>query len=357
MSKIGLITIHDTVNYGSLLQTYATCRMLRQLGHDAELIDYRCEAIEKREKVPTLKNCRSLKDVARYVCWGRALSRKYRNMWRFMRENMTVSRPYTRESIAEANRDYDTFVVGSDIVWSKRITGGDDTYYLDFAADEKRKIAFSSSVGTIWEERDRPHVEKLLRRFDRISVREWMAAQWIRDLYGIEADTTCDPTMLFDGDFWRGHAEKTADGKGGYVLIYAVNQDRKNILDGIRYAKEHGREALFINFYAPVPGTKTVRPDTPGQWLSLFLNADTVFSASYHGLLFSLYFRKNVFFYNGRGETSRMISLAEETGIRHREGTEENLRADAPIDFDEVDRVLAEKRAASIAILKRNLEG
>ena len=357
MSKIGLITIHDTVNYGSLLQTYATYRMLRELSYDVELIDYQCEDIRKREAVPSLKSSRTLKDVTQLLLWGRPLSQKYRNMRHFIQENTAISRAYTRRTIEEANGDYDTFMVGSDIVWSKRITGGDDTYYLDFTDDGKKRIAFSSSVGMVWEEQDRPHVEKLLRRFDHISVREWMAAEWIRDLYGIEADTTCDPTMLFDGDFWRRLADEEPLSRQGYVLIYTMSADRRNILDGIRYAKEHGKEAWYINFYAPVRGTKTRRPVTVGQWLSLFLNADTVFSASYHGLLFSLYFRKNVFFYNGRGETSRMISLAEETGILYREGTEENIRVDAPINFDRVDWVLAEKRAVSIAVLRRNLEG
>ena len=40
------------------------------------------------------------------------------------------------------------------------------------------------------------------------------------------------------------------------------------------------------------------------------LHANTVFTASYHGLLYSLYFHKNVYYYN-RENKSRMESLGE----------------------------------------------
>lgn len=48
------------------------------------------------------------------------------------------------------------------------------------------------------------------------------------------------------------------------------------------------------------------------------LHANTVFTASYHGLLYSLYFHKNVYYYN-RENKSRMESLGEKLGISNRE--------------------------------------
>lgn len=138
------------------------------------------------------------------------------------------------------------------------------------------------------------------------------------------------------------------------MLIYAADPLRKNIADGIKYANERGMKVYFINFYSPVTGTKTIHPLTVQQWLTLFANADTVFSASYHGLLFSLYFRKPVFFYN-RGEKSRMISLSRELCIENREGTEENIQSNVPIDYDFIHKKFAEKRAYSLEILKSEL--
>ena len=47
--KIGLLTMHDTINYGSLLQTFATYAAIEKLGYEVEVIDYKCKAIYERE--------------------------------------------------------------------------------------------------------------------------------------------------------------------------------------------------------------------------------------------------------------------------------------------------------------------
>ena len=39
--KIALLTIWHDGNYGAELQTYATIKILKELGHDVEIIDIR----------------------------------------------------------------------------------------------------------------------------------------------------------------------------------------------------------------------------------------------------------------------------------------------------------------------------
>ena len=38
--KIDIITLHYIWHYGSLLQTYATCKVFEKLGLETEVIDY-----------------------------------------------------------------------------------------------------------------------------------------------------------------------------------------------------------------------------------------------------------------------------------------------------------------------------
>ena len=38
--KVGIITQHRVVNYGSVLQTYALQKKIEELGYDCEVIDY-----------------------------------------------------------------------------------------------------------------------------------------------------------------------------------------------------------------------------------------------------------------------------------------------------------------------------
>ena len=150
MKKIGLITIHDTLNYGSLLQTYALYKAIESLGVEIELIDYKCKAIMDRETTYPLSQCRNIKDIIKSLMWHKAMQKKYENFWSFIKKNMKITKPYTRENVKELNNIFDVFIVGSDIVWGTNITGNDWTYFLDFVDDSKTKIAFSSSIGTKW---------------------------------------------------------------------------------------------------------------------------------------------------------------------------------------------------------------
>lgn len=352
--KYGLITIHATQNYGSLLQTYSTYKAIQQLGKDVELIDYRNETIENREIPITNRPIHSVKDFLKRAVWGKDQKMKYDGIHEFLNDNVVMSKTYYRMNIAEANTNYDAFVVGSDIVWGLGITGSDFTYFLDFVDNTKKRISFSSSSGTEWSDTEKQKIKPLLEKFDSISVREQLTSNWIKELIGEYVPVTCDPTMLWNVKFWEKFVIDGYTKKEKYVLIYAINPDKKNLTDGIHYAKTHGFKAYFINFYTPVKGTKTIRPVTVWQWITLFANAEVVFSASYHGLLFSLYFRKPVFFYN-RGEKSRMISLSKELGIEYREGVGENVKKDKPIDFDNINEIINKKREYSWDYLKESL--
>lgn len=352
MNKVGLITIHDTRNYGSLLQTFSLYKAIESLGVNIELIDYKCKAIVQRENTYDWKSCKTFKDYVFHFLLHKKLEKQYQNMWSFIRENMKVSISYNKNTIKESNLKYDTFIVGSDIVWGMNITGRDFSYLLDFADKGKRKLSFASSVGTKWREKDENKIQILLQDFDRITVREQIASEWIRPLVGHDVPVTCDPTMLWDKNFWGNYAVKHYDVKSDkYVLVYMTTGDQKNVRDAIAYGKRHKMKVYYIYFGTPKRNIKCVRPQTVGEWIGLFANAHTVFTASYHGLLFSLYFNKDVFYYN-RGNKSRMISLGKELCITHREGLDENIINNRPIDWTFVNEKIAEKRAESLKILK-----
>lgn len=352
--KIGLLTIHDTLNYGSLLQTYALYQAIQSMNLDVELIDYKCEKIQKRESTFELRDNLNLQGLVKHFMWHKALKEKHLAFWNFMNCHMKISDAYNKYNIGKTNAIYDVFVVGSDIVWGTNITGHDFTYFLDFANKGKRKIAFSSSIGTKWPQEDYDQIATLLNIFDEISVREQLASDWIKEVTGRDVKVTCDPTMLLTTDFWNGIVDESILPSQKYVLIYLTTSNKKNIEDAKKYASEHNLDVLFINFYKPIKGVRNIKPVSIEQWIALIKNAEVIFSASYHGLLFSLYFHRPVFFYN-RGEKSRMISLAEELRIKHREGNAENLESNKPIDFTYVDEKMREKRDYSWDVLKSAL--
>lgn len=120
--KIGIITIHNVPNYGAMLQAYALCTRLRELGYDAETIDY---------EQPELKCYFQFKwgFPPRLVNWSRI-----KRCSKFVREKLTKSaKTYTSaESFFKDASKYDALIAGSDQIWfTGPVQYYDRMYFLD----------------------------------------------------------------------------------------------------------------------------------------------------------------------------------------------------------------------------------
>lgn len=343
MQRIGLLTIHNTINFGSQLQMLSLYKAIEKIGGKVSLVDYKCEAIAARESTLPLKDAKSPKDVLKSLLLHGNLEKRKKSFCDYINNNINITKEFDRSTIHEANNLFDSFIVGSDIVWGLNITGNDFTYMLDFAEEGKKKLSFSSSVGTKWDEVYQDKIYKCLSRFDSIAVREYNASEWIGHLLGREIPVTCDPTMLWDKKFWTEFCAEQNTPQQKYILVYMSDPENECVKRAIQFGKEKKMSVYYINYRAPVWGTIDKRPTSLQEWIGLFKNAETVFSASYHGLLYSLYFHRNVFYFNWTNK-SRMESIAKEFGIEHREGTLANIRADRPMEYDKIDMVLQRKR-------------
>lgn len=57
MSKnadVGILTFHDTTNFGACLQAVATYQALSERGVCCEIINYHCAEIDRRETIPRI---------------------------------------------------------------------------------------------------------------------------------------------------------------------------------------------------------------------------------------------------------------------------------------------------------------
>ena len=71
MRSIGLITYHHTTNFGSLLQTYALYKTVTQMGYNCKVIDYRNDAVEKREFIKHIYQCKDLRELKEHIKYAR----------------------------------------------------------------------------------------------------------------------------------------------------------------------------------------------------------------------------------------------------------------------------------------------
>ena len=77
--KVGLLTYHHTTNFGSLLQTFALYKTITEIGYPCEIIDYRNEAVEQREFIKKLYQCRSLREIKHHLQYSKE-ERKQKNL-------------------------------------------------------------------------------------------------------------------------------------------------------------------------------------------------------------------------------------------------------------------------------------
>lgn len=352
MSKqIGVLTYHHTTNFGSLLQTYGLVKKINDLGYNCEVIDYYNEAVEKRERPRKLTDSLDPRHIRDYFIYEPFKKRKSKEFEYFLKEKTHLSEQhYRRENIKEANLVYDTYIVGSDLVWDDTINNSDRTYMLDFASDDKHKFAYASSSGQLWNN-NVEEVSKLLNRFDIISVREKEISDALKEMVDIPVNFVCDPTMLLDRKQWADMAcDRVISEK--YVLIYFTDDELKIYEDAIRYGMDNGIPVYAISYGWLPEGIKPIRPTKIEEFLSLIEHAEVVFSASYHGMLFSLYFNKQFFYYN-RGWKSRMRSIAEYLEITDREHY--NPAVNKTIDYIRVNELVDSFRDESLEILRTYL--
>lgn len=354
MKKVALLTFHDTTNFGALLQTYGLYKKLNDIGIDCRILNYQCENIVKREIPSAFHFSFNPKKLFVELFIRPQFRRRYKAMHMFIDKNMPkITQPYDRRGLIELKEDFDTFVVGSDMLWGVDITNNDYSYFLDFVSDNKNKISYATSIGKReWSEEEANIISNLLNRFSFVSVREDATAQRLHSVLNKECCVVCDPTMLLETKEWTNFIKK--DYKlNNYVLVYFNSDDGKLYEDAKKYAYKHGKKLIDIT---PLPSfytrTYNVFPYFVEDFLSLLYYADMVFTASYHGLLFSLYFHKNFIYYN-RQPAYRMQTIAYRLNIESREGHLIDFDNILPLNYSYIDAKIEEYRKESVNFIKK----
>ena len=306
--KIGILTFHNIPNFGAVLQAYSLCEALRQIGHECEIINYRCDNIVARE-LTYHPHPNIIKNILLHRFIWPMTEKKIEACQEFMMQNNMYSKEeYDRQTIRNANNNYDAFLSGSDMIWDFSVTDKDTTFLLDFVNEEKLRFSYGSSCGdVIWNEKDINKVRGLLGRYQGIAVREETMRAKLQDL-DINSILVADPTMLLKQSQW----EKVAvtPQVDNYVLVYFPSE--KNLEAASVYAKKRGLSVVVLNWGLPLRKYIRKSPYSPQEWVGYVKNAKAVFTDSYHGLLYSLYFNKPVWV--GK-EGNRFDSIMNYLGI------------------------------------------
>lgn len=329
---VGFVGWWYGANYGSTLTSFALNRVLVEMGKSVLMLNWPMNP-------PSEPGARG---------------------YRFGKHFYNIAKYRPLDQTHDFNNYCDMFVVGSDQLWnwwSNRDTGS-YYFFLDWADDKHKKIAYSTSFGhdnVYYPEEMRLKLCYLLSRFDSISVRETSAVEVCRHDFGVEATQTMDPVFLCsmeDYDEAIALSELTYDGP--YVLGYIMNPtpDKR---EAIRKVSEElslpykilvDGQADFDELRVEL-GDSNIHAGVETQdWLFLFKNASYIVTDSFHGFCFSLIFKRqaSIFINKLRGK-ARIDTLSAIAGVQDRifesyEDFEHARNWENPIDYSVVSKRL-----------------
>ena len=356
--KVGIITFHQAINYGAVLQTYALCKALEKLGVQAEIINYRSQKLESDYKL--VQTSDGVRAMLRTLFTAPLFPQKQRTFQSFEKQYLPVSAPaYTTAQLQKLASTYDYVITGSDQVWNWQITQQDMRYLLDFVAPEKR-ISYAASFGRAeLPEALRGQYQELLSNYAALSVREVQGQKILRELLGCEAEVTLDPTLLLKQEDWQNLLQHRDEKK--YIVIYNVRMAPKLIDMAKKLQRETGLEIINLNPRArAVYGNRVGYCADPADFVYYLLQAEYVLTTSFHGTIFAINCNKRflVELDNAKdgGVNSRIESILKILGLEQRVVRDYRLEElYAPIDFTNANARLAVERARSRAFLERAL--
>ena len=358
--KISVITLHAVKNYGSALQSYATQKIFEDLGLETEIIDYRRKPVLYKTPMQILKSKEySFKKKIKALLMAPSGKKAKQVFDRFLNAHIKMTDTvYTYDKdFEEKPIQADIYCTGSDQVWNSGWHNGIAyPFFLSFAPDDKKKIAFSASIGKEQlDEGEKAETKRLLERYSAISVREASAVGIIKDL-GIEnVVQVLDPTLTVTPEVWYDLADK-AKRKEKYVLVYQLCNNSKFERYAKRFARKKKLKLIRLcTRYDQMrkPGHAVVLPEII-TFLSLFRDAEYVLTDSFHATSFSLIFHKKFGCFWPSAFATRLQSILQLTGLESRHVADVNdfNCLDGEIDYDKVDEILNKSREQTMQFLK-----
>ena len=354
--KIGILTYHRSHNYGALLQAIALREILTRIGNSVTYIDY-WPAYHRHmykvfsyhmlmDKSSFLARCRYAKNC---ILHYRVRMERIANFENFIAEFIT---PY----LSPMDEFYDVVIHGSDQIWriQPEIHMYNPIYFGCNSIKSGKKVTYAASMGILPVSSSDNHlIKSYLSNLDSISVRESDLKTYVESM-GYLCYQHIDPTLLLPKDFWIKIMNLQTQKGQKYVLYYHLMDNSFNMEMIKQFACDRGLELKIIYSRAMKKTTDSeITTADPKRFLELVYGAEFVFTSSFHGLVFSLLFQKQVFASFSKN-SNRAASLLSLLGIRERLlKSMSNIPDKIPdIDYMEVSNRIIDLRISSLQYLK-----
>ena len=306
-----------------MLQTFALQTAIEGLGYQACVMDRWSDAGNGAVRGPFKRGI--IRGLAVFTCCFLAgcaklseTRRRLRN-YRFLHNEIHLT-PYhflTWKDLEGKDLGIDGVVVGSDQVWRCWGFRGPEMFLLEGAPENLRAISYAASLGmTAVPPEWVSTFQRGLARFSAISVREASAVEALKAI-GTTATEVLDPTLLIPKERWEAwQPAKRKAGRPKLVCYFFFEDWPKLYPILIRFAKRMGCDVELFSVETPCNFPTTWkravnhfkfwlwrhRPSPvrfhisggPKEFVNAIADATWVVTVSFHGLMFSTIFERNV---------------------------------------------------------------
>ena len=377
MKKVGIVSCYFKNNYGSMLQAYASQKILDDNNIPNETIDIsNLEDFSKGKKkyylsqitnIGFIKTKLGMIKLKAYTKINKDLKKNTRirnKKFNEFKRNFNLTRKFNtyKELNEYSTIKYSDVIVGSDQLWLP-VNVVSDYYTLNWVPKEVNKISYATSFGiSEIPDKHKDQYNKFLKRIEHISVRENNAVKLVKNVADRDAKLVCDPTLLLSKEEWMDIQEEEPILKEKYIFCYFLGKNIEHRKFVERLKEKTGYKIVSINHcdeyvkYSDTFADITPYDVGPSEFVNYIRNAEYVCTDSFHGTVFSLINNTKFFTFerfnkkSKMSTNSRIYSLLEIVDLKERlisgnEDIEEQINK--KIDFKKVNKKLEEFRNES----------
>src|SRR5690606_15901242 len=219
--------------------------------------------------------------------------------------------------------DFTSVICESDVTWSPLTNKGfDRVLFFDLPCfSQCNRISYASSISnTVLNEEQEKDFSDLLYNYDYLSSREFETAKYVENLTGKNCEWVLDPVLLLDKKDYIPYMKDI--NFNNYVLIYnCMKNDKKLIKSAREFAKKNKLKVLEISDYNQNKvkyNHKVMTNLGVEEFLYAFNNATYIFTNGFHGVCFSIIFKKEFFIFARDGFDIKLKSLVNLFGFHER---------------------------------------
>lgn len=276
--RVGVLTFHRCINYGSYWQARQLVEGIAARGHDAVLLDHHCCAVTSKEWryafQPLLPARSSRADISRYAVKLRRFLAAF--------EALPLSAPFDLNA-PEAMPPVDLAVIGSDEVFnlSHPWYGGREVFY-GAGLPAARTVTYAASFGNYDASAGLAEdYAALLRRLDAISVRDENSRQLVAGATGAEPEMVLDPVLQNPPRVAPTAAERP------YILVYGHHIPDWFAARVAAAARARSLRTISVGYRNDWADEQRLEAG-PEDFAALIAGAEAVATTYFHGCVFAL---------------------------------------------------------------------